>query len=213
MPPMTLPLTTMGVPPWLGSTCPGSTPGTMAQNMPPFCARSASTAVEARKLAAAVALAREVSGLRKLVPSPRAERTRRPASSTTVTVMGVPSAFALSWAARTARSAIASVISIMSVLSRLPALEVGRALVHEGPDALARVLGLEADVLSKGLELEPAPEIGALAVIERALGEPDGDGRSRGDLPGQVVRRGHELLGRIHRAHQPDPQRLGGVDH
>src|SRR5204863_255039 len=45
--------------------------------------------------AAAVALAREVSGVRKPVPSPRALSTRRPASSTTVTVIGEPRAFAL----------------------------------------------------------------------------------------------------------------------
>ena len=69
-----------------------------------------------------MALAREVSGLKKPVPSPRAESTSRPASSTTVIVIGVPSALALSCAARTALSAISSVMSIMSVLSRLSGL-------------------------------------------------------------------------------------------
>jgi hypothetical protein len=70
--------------------------------------------VALRKAAAATALAREVSGVKKPVPSPRAHNTRRPASSTTVTVMGVPSARALAWAAFTAVSAISSVISIMA---------------------------------------------------------------------------------------------------
>src|SRR5206468_4301605 len=53
------------------------------------------SAVLRRNAAAAVALAREVSGVRKPVPSPRALSTRRPASSTTVTVIGEPRAFAL----------------------------------------------------------------------------------------------------------------------
>ncbi len=67
-----------------------------------------------RKFAAASALAREVSGVKKPVPSPRAHSTRRPASSTTVTVIGVPRARAFSRAARAARSAMSSVSSIIS---------------------------------------------------------------------------------------------------
>jgi len=62
--------------------------------------------------AEATALARDVSGVKKPVPSPRALRTSRPASSTTVTVIGERSAAALACAARTAVSAIASVRSI-----------------------------------------------------------------------------------------------------
>ena len=64
-----------------------------------------------------MALAREVSGVKKPVPSPRAHRTSRPAASTTVTVIGVPSALALSCAARTAVSATWSVISAIAILS------------------------------------------------------------------------------------------------
>jgi hypothetical protein len=60
-----------------------------------------------------MALARDVSGVKKPVPSPRAHSTSRPASSTTVTVMGVPRARAFSRATRTARSAMSSVISII----------------------------------------------------------------------------------------------------
>jgi hypothetical protein len=54
------------------------------------------SAVEIRKLAEATAFAREVSGVKKPVPSARAESTSRPDSSTTVTVIGDPSCFALS---------------------------------------------------------------------------------------------------------------------
>ena len=75
---------------------------------------SPSSVVDLRKAAAATALAFEVSGVKKPVPSPREHSTRRPASSTTVTVIGVPRARAFSCAARTARSAITSVSSIIS---------------------------------------------------------------------------------------------------
>jgi hypothetical protein len=63
-----------------------------------------------------MAFPREVSGVRNPVPSPRAHSTSRPASSTTVTVIGVPSSFALACAALTAFSAISSVISIIEIL-------------------------------------------------------------------------------------------------
>jgi len=64
--------------------------------------------------AAAMALARDVSVLKKPVPSPRAASTSRPASSTTVTLMGEFRALAFPCAARRAFSAISSVISIMN---------------------------------------------------------------------------------------------------
>jgi hypothetical protein len=48
------------------------------------------------------------------------------------------------------------------------ALEAGRALFHEGADALAGILGLEAHVLGEGLELERLFEVGGLVAIERS---------------------------------------------
>jgi hypothetical protein len=65
--------------------------------------------------AAATALAREVSGVKNPVPSPRADKTKRPASSTTVAVIGVPSSRAFACAALTAFSAISSVSEAMLI--------------------------------------------------------------------------------------------------
>src|SRR2546427_5161579 len=106
MPPIPRPPTTMGAPPRVGKTSPCATIGITCQKPQPLAPSVVNSAVLRRNAAAAVALARDVSGVRKPVPSPRALRTRRPASSTTVTVIGEPSAFALPCAAFTAASAI-----------------------------------------------------------------------------------------------------------
>jgi len=113
MPPITRPPTTIGAPPSVGRTSPCATIGITCQKPHPLAPSAVSSAVLRRNAAAAVALARDVSGVRKPVPSPRALSTRRPASSTTVTVIGAPSALALAWAALSAVSATASVRSIM----------------------------------------------------------------------------------------------------
>src|SRR5215467_5871010 len=102
----------IGAPPSVGRIWPCSTVGAIDQK-PPFATRSASSAVRFLNDAAAIALAREVSVLKKPVPSPRALSTRRPASSTTVTVICAFSARALPCAALSAVSAISSVMSIM----------------------------------------------------------------------------------------------------
>src|SRR5207248_9759028 len=95
MPPITRPPTTIGDPPSVGRTSPCATIGITCQKPQPFAPIVVSSAVLRRNAAAAVALAREVYGVRQPVPSPRALSTRRPASSTTVTVIGEPRAFAL----------------------------------------------------------------------------------------------------------------------
>jgi len=79
MAPMTRPPRVIGEPPSVGRIWPYRTVGTTDQN-PPFATSSASSAVRFLNEAAAIALAREVSGLKKPVPSPRALSTRRPAS-------------------------------------------------------------------------------------------------------------------------------------
>ncbi len=66
-----------------------------------------------RNAAAATALALEVSVVEKLAPSPRAHSTKRPDSSTTDTLIGVPNSLAFACAALTAFSAISNVISII----------------------------------------------------------------------------------------------------
>src|SRR3954469_19822628 len=96
---------------------------------------SAIHAVGLRKAAAATALARDVSGVKKPVPSARAQSTSRPASSTTLTVIGAPISRAFACAARKARSAISRVISIMGVVSgrsRLDASPAGTPLAPWG---------------------------------------------------------------------------------
>src|SRR5207253_10633993 len=95
---------------------------------------------------------------------------------------------------------------------RSATLERRRALLDERADALAGVFGLRADVLGERLELERAAQIGLLAVIERTLGQPDGDRRARGDLPGELVRGRHQLFRRVDSVHDPEPQRLLRVD-
>src|ERR1700682_6514176 len=117
MPPITRPPTTMGAPPSVGRTSPCATIGITCQKPQPFAPSVVNSAVLRRNAAAAVALARDVSGVKNPVPSPRALSTSRPASSTTVTVIGDPSAFAFSCAARTAVSASWSVNWIIANLS------------------------------------------------------------------------------------------------
>ena len=82
----------------------------------PFATSSASSAVRFLNVAAATALAREVSVLKNPVPSPRALSTSRPDSSTTVTVIGALSARAFACAAFTAVSASSSVMSTIVAL-------------------------------------------------------------------------------------------------
>jgi hypothetical protein len=112
MAPMSRPPRMIGEPPRVGRICPCRTVGAMDQK-PPLATISARSAVRFLNDAAAMALARDVSVLKNPVPSPRALSTSRPASSTTVTVIGARSARALVWAAFTAVSAISSVMSIM----------------------------------------------------------------------------------------------------
>ena len=97
----------------LGRTSPCSTAAAADQNAEPFNAISPSSFVAFRKLAAAMALACEVSGLKKPAPSPRITSTVRPASSTTDAVITVPRALAFARAAFAARSAISRVRSMM----------------------------------------------------------------------------------------------------
>src|SRR5262245_5749122 len=174
------------------------------------------SAVEMRKFAAATAFAREVSGVKKPVPSPRADSTRRPASSTTVIVIGDPSCFALSWAAFTARSAMASVMSTMSSLppdlAPSAAFELGRAFFHEGADALAGVRRLDADVLRERLELERFLEPRQLVVMERASGQANCDRWAGRYFLGQGVRGRQQILGLMHRAHDAEAERFLSVD-
>src|SRR5512144_2396029 len=51
------------------------------------------------------------------------------------------------------------------------ASEGGRALVHEGANALPRVLRLEADVLGECLELERLAQVALEVVVDGPLGE------------------------------------------
>src|SRR4051812_35325563 len=139
----------MGEPPGVGSACPCKITGTVRQNAEPLLASSPSSVVDFRNDAAATALAFDVSGVKKPVPSPRALSTRRPASSTTVTVIGEPSALALVCAARTACSASSSVSSIMSSLPCRCSLGPDRvgeelaALLVEHADGQVRRLDLD----------------------------------------------------------------------
>src|SRR6266851_4015662 len=154
MAPITRPFTTIGTAPWLARSWPGTALPTWAQNGEPFWTRSARSAVDMRKFAAAIALAREVSGVKKPVPSPREHSTSRPASSTTVIVIGVPRALAFSRAARDARSAISSVSSIMpatfleapsGIPAIAPALKPGCPALSTAPGAALDTFGPGGD--------------------------------------------------------------------
>src|SRR5688572_22612475 len=116
MAPMTRPALMMGTAPMLGRISPAIADGTAAQNGEPFAACSPSSFVGLRKLAAATAFLREVSGLKNPAPSPRMMSTVRPDSSTIEAVITVPSCLALARAAFAARSAMSSVSSIIAGL-------------------------------------------------------------------------------------------------
>src|SRR5215475_14395858 len=93
----------------LGSASPPRTVATLPQKAGDDSLSCAMSLVGRLNAAAATALPREVSGVKNPVPSPRADKTKRPASSTTVAVIGVPSSLAFACAALTAFSAISSV--------------------------------------------------------------------------------------------------------
>src|SRR5262245_46657476 len=97
----------------LGSASPPRTVATLPQKAGDDSLSCAMSLVGRLNAAAATALPREVSGVKNPVPSPREDKTKRPASSTTVAVIGVPSSLAFSVAALTALSAISSVSSAM----------------------------------------------------------------------------------------------------
>src|SRR6266700_4211477 len=99
----------------LGRAAPPRTAATLPQKAGADSLRFAISLVGRRNAAAATALAREVSGVKNPAPSPRADKTKRPASSTTVAVIGVPSSRAFACAALTAFSAISSVSSAMPI--------------------------------------------------------------------------------------------------
>jgi hypothetical protein len=71
--------------------------------------------VERRRAADAVAFPREVSVVKNPQPLPRTAITRRPDSSTTLTVILAPNSLALTCAALNAFSASSAVISIMTI--------------------------------------------------------------------------------------------------
>src|SRR5204862_8096423 len=95
---------------------------------------------------------------------------------------------------------------------RLTTFELGRALLDERLDAFARVLRLRAHILGERLELERAAQVRLLAVIERALGQPDRDRRAGGDLSRQLVRGRQALFRLVDRVHDPEAERLLSVD-
>src|SRR5688572_11460676 len=130
MAPITFPPERTGTPPMLGRASPCSTLEILLQKAGDESLRRTISLVGRRKAAAATALPREVSGVKNPAPSPRADKTRRPASSTTVTVIGVPCSRAFACAAFSAFSAISSVnaaISFHSFLSSFCALINGRS--------------------------------------------------------------------------------------
>src|SRR5262247_1005057 len=192
---------------------------------PPFATRSASSAVRFLNDAAAIALAREVSVLKKPVPSPRALSTRRPASSTTVTVMGAFSARALPCAALTAVSAISSVMSIMTGLlaaARTTFLGSPRTAGPQPHDVLRLALHhwVVVEVLARGdvrhqVVLERAredlgealgcPAVGVVHAHDRALVAEQHDllAADAEDLAGDVA-------GRVARQEHRDRRDVGG---
>src|SRR5437762_2787235 len=68
--------------------------------------------------------------------------------------------------------------------------ELRLPLLHERADALARVVGVSADVLRERLELQRRPKILLQIPVERATRETDRDRRTLRDLRRQLVRRG-----------------------
>src|SRR5689334_871062 len=183
---MTRPPTTSGAPPSVGSTSPCATTGMTCQKPQPFAPSAVSSAVLLRNAAAAVAFARDVSGVRKPVPSPRALSTRRPASSTTVTVIGAPSALAFACAAFTADSAIASVRSIMAISCLLRRERVGE---HHGAgvvDEADRELGRLDHHLAEVVDAATRPQ---RARIERGVERPRAPGRRRQGAGDEFVER------------------------
>src|SRR5206468_748773 len=189
----------IGAAPRVGRIWPCNTVGTTAQK-PPFATRSASSAVRFLNDAAAIALAREVSGLKKPVPSPRALRTRRPASSTTVTVIGARRARAFAWAARTAVSAISSVMSII-----VPSPSDERVVVEVLPGRHERDQVMLERAREHLREALGGPALGVVHPHDRALVAEEHDllASHAEDLRGDV-------LGRVARQEDGDGRDVGG---
>src|SRR5262252_1346527 len=77
-------------------------------------------------------------------------------------------------------------------------LEFRLALLQEGVDSFALVLGLEKDGLGEHLEGETGVERHAGREVERRFREPQGDRRAAGELLRQLERGALELLARHH---------------
>jgi hypothetical protein len=74
---------------------------------------------------------------------------------------------------------------------RSASLEAG-ARLSKGAGAFARIVRLDTDVLGERLELDSDAEVCVLVVIQRALGQSNGDGRAAGDSSGEVMSRGQQ---------------------
>src|SRR5207245_258728 len=197
MAPIARPRRSTGAPPGVGRISPFRTVGTIAQN-PPLATIGASSEFGFLKAAAAMALARDVSVLKKPVPSPRAESTSRPASSTTVTLMGELRALAFPCAARRAFSAISSVISIMNSSGMMKRPRGTRQ--HDGH----RRVGWASSARLAIQELQHA--LGDAVGVEAVLGvEPLGvAGLAEAHHAQALDRRGHDLAQELaHRAPEP----------
>src|SRR5215831_6404443 len=92
-------------------------------------------------------------------------------------------------------------------------LESRRPLLEERDHALLEILGGQEPELASYLFLQRLVEGGVARCIDGGLHGAMNQRWPRGEVPGEVAGRRHELLGREDAVGEADPVRLGGVDH
>src|SRR3954449_5057426 len=91
--------------------------------------------------------------------------------------------------------------------------EDGLALLHEGANALPGVLGRPECGHLAFLHSEPSVEIEVATFVDAPLDRGQGEGRQSAQLPGEFLRRAHELV-RIDRlGDETDPLGPISIDH
>src|SRR5712691_1159507 len=92
-------------------------------------------------------------------------------------------------------------------------LEARRAFFDERPDAFPGIFGLMAHILCERFKFEGSAQSHVLVVIQRPLGQADGNRWPHGDFLCQFVCRWHELLWRHELVEKPQCIWLIGADH
>ena len=138
-------------------------------------------------------------------------------SSSTTTTPGVGATTTTSHQADAAVAAGAALCTglrrVVGIRACLPALELGRAALHEAGDALLGVERVGEELLAHGLVVERGGTVDVEGAVGQPLGDPDRLGGTLGQPAGELLERRLELGPGHQPVDEPDPVGLGGRAH